>query len=256
MPVLKGSKNFYDYSVTDSLAENLRSMIDYGFVEAGAYTRVTFDSTEASGHTRLYRTTDPRYGDDRVFEGLGPSWVWESGISPVAGGLAPFPVSGVYVNDIFYPVSTSGDYSHIVDYRHGRVIFDSDISTSDIITCEYTCREVGVYNADSREWKTIIDEYVPKLSELETLSPSGMAQHLKENRVWLPSIFIEVEDRDNSPLQLGGGEVNEFVVSYHVFSDRAFSARKIADILNDQYQTRIDLYDVNTAPKPYKYNGS
>jgi hypothetical protein len=161
----------------------------------------------------------------------------------------------VYVNNTFYPTATtSGTYAHIVDYIKGRVIFNSSVTGT--VSCEYTMRDIGVYTADSIQFKTIMDNYEEKYHNLDTRSPSGMAQVLKENRAWLPSVFVEIQDRDHTPLQLGGGELANFNIFYHVFSDTPKTSRTIVDILNDQEGRTLDMFDINSSPYPFEHNGT
>lgn len=256
MSVLKGNKSFYDYEVSDTLAYNLKCWLEYGLLEMGAYTRVNY-SLPTSGYTNLKRVNDDRYGNNRVFEGLGAGWVWENDVSPIAGIPAPFVASGIHVNNTFYPTATtSGTYGHIVDFRTGRVIFNNSIPSSASVSCEYTFRNIGVYLVDEPQYKTIIERYLEQYQNMETLAPKGLAQKLKEDRVILPSVVVEVGDRTNEPLQLGGGEINSFSVEYHIFSDNSFTNRRLCDVLNNQYQTTLDLFDVNNLQFPYNYDGS
>jgi hypothetical protein len=256
MPQFRGSKGFYEYEVSDILAYNLKDWIDYSLLEMGAYTPVTFTS-DASGYTVLERTYDDRYGADRCFEGLGPSWVWENDVQVIASGLIqPFRVSGVYVNNTFHPTSGIGLNQHIIDYENGRVVFTSGVTSNAIVKCEYVFRDVGTYFTDSRQWKTVLEDYVDRFEQLDELAPSGMAQVLKENRVWLPSVFIETRDIANEGLQLGGGDIKKCSVFYHILSDLPFSAKRIADFLNNQELHRLNLYDINKIPRRYNMNGS
>ena len=259
MPVFKGKKSFYDYEVSDALAYNLKTWMDYGLLETGAYTIVSFSNASTSGYTNLQRVYDDRYGGHgRVYEGLGPGWVWEQDVSPVVENVTrPLIASGVRVNNVFYPTSsTSGIYAHSIDFRHGRVLFNNSLPASDKVQCEYTFRDVATYLVDDPEWKTIETSYVGEFGLLEKLSPSGMAKHLKDNRVWLPAVMIDVGNRTNLPLQQGGGDINVFNVDYHIFSDSSFSNRRLADVLSNQYQNTLDLYDVNNLQFPYNYDGS
>jgi hypothetical protein len=79
---------------------------------------------------------------------------------------------------------------------------------------------------------------------------------LKDKRVWLPCVVIETDNNSRRGLMLGGGEIEEHRVFYHIFSDLPFSSKKLADLLNNQQQTTLNLYNINTAPFPYNYNGS
>lgn len=255
MPVLRGNKNFYDYEGSDIVSQNVRQWLEYGLLEIGAYTPIRL--THATSGL-LKRVQDERFGGEgRVYEGLGPSWAWEAGVSGIGCSEPVFQVSGVYVNNTFYPTATtSGTYAHKVDYRQGRIIFDSSISSSATVRCEYVIRDIGVYAADSPQWKIIIDEYEKNFDRLDTLSPSGMASILKNNRVWLPSVFVDVLDVSVRGLQLGGGEINTYSVDYYIFSDRPFSNRRLMDLIANQKDKVLTLYDINSAPAPLRYDGT
>ncbi|TXT66132.1 MAG: hypothetical protein BAJALOKI3v1_50132 [Promethearchaeota archaeon] len=254
MAVLKGTNEFYDYDLNDMLAYNIKTWLEYGLLEDGAYTNITFDSP-VSGYTYLQKTFDPRYGGDgRVYEGLGASWVWESGITTKSTIDNPISISGIYIDSVFYPTSTTGTNAFNIDYANGRVIFDNTVTGT--VQCEYTLRDIEIYLADSPQWKTITDRYFERYNTIGTSQPSGLADTLKEDRVWLPSVYVEVRDRTNEGLQLGGGEYNNCQLFYHIFSDRPFAANKLSDILNNQFQKRLKLFNTNTIPFPLNYNGT
>jgi hypothetical protein len=257
MPVFKSSKGFYEYEVNDILVENLKSWIRYGLLELGAYTAAKFN-LPTSGLTILKRTYDDRSGGSgKVFEGMGPSWVWETDVSAVQGNQPIFQVSGVYVNNTFYPTaSTTGTYSHYVDYRNGRVVFNNALPSTDVVKCEYVFNNIDVFSTNSRQWKTITHEYEKQFNSLDGLSPSGMAAILKQNRVWLPSVVVDLQHITSEPLQLGGGEIAKAEVAYHIFADTAFSAYKLCNILGNEESKVLTLYDINKSPFPYNYNGS
>lgn len=257
MSTLRGTKSFYDYDITDTMSHNVRSWLDHGLLELGAYTLAKFN-LPTSGLTNLQGVKDERYSDNVIYEGMGPSWVWEENIEIIPSGVSqPFQASGVHVNSVFYPTATtSGTYAHSLDFQTGRVIFDSAIPSADVVKCEYTFRDVGVYLTDSPQWKIIVDEYQVKFENLNTLSPSGMASILKEKRVWLPSVFIETQDSTHRGLQLGGGQFADVTVMYHIFADRPFANNRLSDVINNQEALTLNLYDINTAPFPYNFDGS
>ncbi len=256
MPSLKGNKSFYEYEISDAVATNLKGWLDYGLLEMGAFTRVEFSNPQTSGYTNLQKVNDDRYTYGQVHEGFGPSWVWESGVSTIkpSDGV-PFIASGVQVGSTFYStVATSGAYSHNIDFKTGRVIFDSPVLAD--VKCQYTFRDVAIYLSDSPEFKTMVDQYDKNYNYIEDLAPSGMAQILKENRVWLPSVVIEIRDRTSDPLQLGGGEIANFEVDYHVFTDKPFAAKRLSDLLGNQYEQVLSFYDANSVKFPYNYDGT
>ena len=246
MSILKGTKNFYDYGVNDQVAYNLKNRLMYGLLEMGAFTNVSSGTLQRSSA--------------KVFEGLGAGWVWESGVRTIDGSTSPYPVSGIYFNNAFYSVGTaiSGTYNSTwyVDYKNGRIVFNSDTPANTVVKCSYSARDVAIYLSDEPEWRIIVDNYLQRFAEINTTAPSGLASTLKRNRVWLPAIVIDMKDIDTEPLQLGGGEINNCSVFYHVFSDNAFSTKRLTDIILEQDETSFPLYNINTAPFALKYNGS
>lgn len=261
MSVFRSTKSFYQYDASDILAHNLKERLKYGLLEMGAYTVVKF-STEASGYTNLKRVRDERFSyhpsSGSSYEGIGEHWAWETDVTSIASGISSIYVpSGIFINNTFMlTATTSGTFSHKIDFRNGRVIFDNPIPSASAVKCEYTFNDVAVYLNDDPQWKSIVDEYVTRFANIDSLSPSGMAMKLKEDRVWLPCVVVDVHSSDHTGLQLGGGELTTYRVSYHIFSDYPFIAKKLSDLLNGEENKVFNLYDVNTAAFPYNFDGS
>jgi len=257
MRTLKGNSNFYTYEFTDILTQNLIRRFEYGLVEAGAYTNVTLTGS-TSGFANLQRTIDDSYGGvGRVYEGFGMSWVWETDYDVPSGYTTPIVASGVYVNNVFFPTATtSGTYAHKIEFRHGRVTFDTAIPAASGVKCEYSFRDVDVLSTDDKRWKTVVQEYDKLYEHIGPTQPSGLASILKENRVWLPSIFIDVSNNTLKPLQLGGGEIANCTVRYTCLAEKGFVRNRLVDTINNQYSTVISLFDSNKVPRSYNYDGS
>ena len=98
--------------------------------------------------------------------------------------------------------------------------------------------------------------YLQRFSTEENLAPSGMAQTLKKNRCWLPCVIIDTGSMSVDPYQLGGGELAKCGITYHIFSDNAFSAKRLNDLIVNQDERTINIYNTNTAPFSLKNNGS
>ena len=252
MGILKGSnKYYYDYHVSDIVASNLRDRIEYGLIEMGAYTTVAF-SHNTSGYTNLQKYSDT------VYEGLGPSWVWQSGVTTHASADAIVIPSGVWINDTFYDTATtSGVYEHHIDYRNGRVVFANALNSDDTVACEYTFNDVGVYLGDSEQWKIVINDLIPMFNQMGDNTPSGLASYLKERRVWMPSIFIDVYNRTDNPAELGSSaQLAEIQVFYNVIANRPFDCNTLTDIIHNQKEDAVDLFNPNLAPTPLGFDGS
>lgn len=254
MGQFKGTKNFYAYEASDNLVWGLKAWIDYSLLETGAFTNVRFSNPDTSGYTSLKRVHDDRYNDGQIWDSLGPSWIWENDIIPI-GQTAPYIPSGLHVNNQFIMPnhSTSG---YKMNFREGQIIFNSPFSAATNVQLEYSFPNIATYLVDSQQWKTILQQYTEKFETEQQLSPSGMASTLKEKRVWLPSIIIEVQNRTNAGFELGGSDLNQFTVGFHIFSDSAFSNRRLLDILGNQYQKTLVLFDLEKIPFPYNYDGT
>ena len=260
MGILKGTTNFFSYDATDTLRYNLDSWLEWGLAEIGAYETADQNGRNSSLAT-LQPVKDERETDGTVFETYGPSIIWQSGVSPIAGSPNIINPSGVWIDGSFYPNGTTGSNGFTIDYRDGRVIFNEDKSGS-TIKMNYSFPHVAVYDSQSPQWKSIIDSYTEAdYTNIGNSSPSGIASNLKERRVWLPCVVVEVQNRTgNDPLQLGGGEIHDYAVFYHVFGNRDFDVVRTCDLLNNQKNKKLKLFDVNKARAsgviPYNYNGS
>lgn len=247
MAVLKGTKNFYDYEISDQVALNLKSWLDYGLLEQGAYTNIGLSSP----YSTLQHTSSGNY------EGLD-QWIWESGVSQINGQSAPSQVSGIYVNGQFFPNGSTlpGGISWYTDYQNGRIITSKDLPSNSGVQCEYSVRHVATYLADSPQWKTIVHDFVENYSTLGSLAPSGFAQQIKEHRVWLPCVVVEVKDIEYVGFQIGGGDMANTTIWFHVFSDKPFSNKRLGDLIMNQSHKTLGLFDINKIPQALNYNGS
>jgi len=254
MATLKGTTEFYSFDSTDILSYNIKAMFKYGLLEKSAYSNVTLNGSN-SGLAELQLVKDNRHTDGTVFESYGPSIVWESGLVNAFSYDNPIAVSGIYIDNTFVPNGTTGASGFYIDYEFGRVVTNSDFS-SNTIKMEYSFPEVAIYSSDSDQWKSIINSYMDSFDSVGNLSPSGIASRLKENRIWTPCMVVDIQDRTNEPFQLGGGEIHDYAVFYHIFANNGFQATKISDIVNNQESTSLFLYNINNAPFPLEFNGS
>lgn len=254
MPVFKGTTEFYAFDATDILSYNLRSRLNHGLLELGAYSNINREGAN-SGISTLQTIKDERYTDGTVHECYGPSVIWQSGVSNNHSIDPHINVSGIYIDGTFIENETTGASGFYIDYEFGRVVTNSDFS-SNTVTMDYSFPEVAIYSSDSAQWRTIINSYNDAFNDVGQISPSGIASRLKENRVWTPCVVVDVQDRSNEPYQLGGGEWHQYAVFYHIFGNNGFEITRIADILNNQEATNINLYNINNAPFPLDFRGA
>jgi hypothetical protein len=194
MSSLKGISTFGDATITTHVRENLISFFDNGLVDKSGFVNVEVPTTgyyDGLEH-RLRPVSDPRYNDGQVWEGFRSNWVWQSGNGALTSTDSSYPgVSGVYINDTFYPTSTDGDYAHHINHPLGRVIFDAAISTDSTVECSYSYKYVNVTKVDGLEWFKQIQQNSERADNTNFINNSGEWGVLGDNRFQLPAIGVD-----------------------------------------------------------------
>lgn len=244
---------FGGFELSDHLQYNLKWFLDWGLLNNGAYGIYELDSASwyDSDESKLRLVPDERYTTGTVWEGAGREWVWENGVSLGSGAVDPFRVSGVYINDVFYPITVSGINRHHVDYLHGRIIFDEPKSSSDEIFAEYTRRSVHVGFADDKEFRVMMLNAIEEF--LTDSSPSGTTS--REHQIWLPSIFIENTNGEQRGMQLGGGQIKTRYITFHIFADNPSDRNLLMDWLDYQSRKTFWMADLNNITFPFDEYG-
>ena len=244
---------FAGYEFTDTIFYNLKFFLDNGFIEAGGYENVqrgvaSYFNTDDS---ILRPVFDERYNIRRVFNGLGKSWVWESGVSVPSGAVTPIRPSGVWVDNVFHSSSETGFFAHKIDYQRGRIIFDNAINESSVVQAEYTFRKVNVDFADDPDFRTLILQ--GQEQHLLGAFPSG--EQPKDHQIHLPAVFIDMRNLSSVGLQLGGGQTITNTVLLHIFADHPSDRNHINDMLFKQNRTAFIMANFNNAQFPLDSDG-
>jgi hypothetical protein len=249
MTYLKGFTNIGDSTVTNHIRENLISYFDYGLVEKSNFINVQIPQTGYYGGLdhRLRLINDPRYSSGQVWQAVRGNWVWESGLGALTSNNPSYPgISGVYVNNTFYPVSTTGNYSHHINHYLGRVIFDNPIPSGSIVECQYSYKYISVTKCDGINWFTQIQKNSERSDSTNFISQDGDYSILSDNRYQLPSIGIEVgKTRKMKPFQIGGGQIVYTDFYLHCISEDAYTRDNLVDIVCLQNEKVINAYDLN-----------
>lgn len=235
----KGITNISDPMLTEDINTNFYFFLNWAFLEIGAYFNVRIPTSGAYGGNehRLRPIKDPNFTDGKVWGSFHGQWVWESGITTQPND--PIRVSGVFINGVFNTVN-------YVDYARGRVVLNSGISTSSVVTAEYTYRYINVYDANDIPWtRTVQYNTMRSDNNHYLLYGSGNWGNLGNNAVHIPAIIFEVQDGSYSPYALGGGTVCNNTIVCHVLGEDGFIVDKVADILANQYEKTIFLFDTD-----------
>jgi hypothetical protein len=230
-------RNGVTHWLEDSVGENLKySVIDFykwAFLEAGAYQTIT-RSPATSGvyggdRFRLGYADDPRFTAGTVWQGFRNEWVWETGVS-----FNPQPTSvNVYVNTVQQPAT-----GYYVDYPRGRVVFSTPIATGAIVQADYSHRTVNFVSA-SEPWfrEVMFDSYQVQRADFLTSTAGGKWRQL-------PMVGVEVVGTAKyKPYQIGGGQWIYQDVVFYVYAERESDRNKLRDIISDQNDRIIWLYD-------------
>lgn len=250
-----GVGSINDYLLISNIENNLKSFLDWGFLNIGGFINVsTGANTYNDNPSKLAIVSDPNYSDGQVWQTKHHDWVWESGID--FNGSSPTLISGVSVNGT--PVATG----YTVDYINSRIIFDSPISPSSTVEMNHSYRWVQVHKSSSNLvwWKQFQFDIVNDLTQFNT--NTGEYAVFSQNRVQLPSVIIETVPRGLSkPYQLGNKSlITEQDVILHIIANNPAHRNSILDIIRLQDDKVIWLYDTNqlisNGVMPFNFDGS
>lgn len=251
-----------DNYLINNLEDNLKSFLDWGFLNIGGFINVNIPTSGLYGgnFSQLKPSAQPGYKDNQVWQTVRKDWIWETGV--VYNSYSPNNFSGIYVNNVFYAAPTgSGNFTYTVNYPLGQIIFDKNISASANVQTNYAYRWCQVYKGSmTPQWKELqaaTFEPVPQIN----YKGSGEYNIGANHRIQMPAIIIEPIARSFSqPWQLGSYDfaVDQDIL-LHIFSENANDNHKIADIIRLQKDKTIKLYDSNritaSGVAPLLYNG-
>jgi hypothetical protein len=280
-----GIDNIGEHLFLSQIENNIKSFLDWGFLNIGAFINVSKINQNIYGNPlcKLKPTEDPNFNNGQVWQTMRKDWIWEHDIvyskcidDPLPSGSitidTPCPVSilpstpcpeeniqytspilidGIYINDIFYPLDTIGQYSYKVDYINSRIIFNNAISLSSNVEMEYSYRWLQVYNYDNAQWWRQLQYQTDANVEHFNQLNKGDFSILSNNRVQLPAIIIETVARGLSrPWQLGDKSlIMKQELMLHIVSETMADRNKIIDIIRLQQDKIIRMYDTNLIVK-------
>lgn len=263
MSYLKGFNNIFESTLSNEIQDNLVEFFDWGLLEKGNYFNVTKGelSYNNTDYSKLSLSESDQFDEGAAWESVRKNWVWQSGIThdpaPIVGSNNAIPgISGIYVDDTFYPSDTTGEYAHYVDYANGRVVFDSPIDKTSQVQAEYSYKYISVIYANEVPWLREIQYRTLDLNKIDnssfTLPP--------EMRVQLPAIAVEVVPRKTlKGFQLGGGQWVYTDVLFHCMAEDEITRNMLLDIVSFQNDKTIILFDsdsvVQNGHSPLDYRG-
>tara|TARA_B100000085_G_scaffold273895_1_gene289889 strand:- start:81 stop:1055 length:975 start_codon:yes stop_codon:yes gene_type:complete len=264
---LKGISDVFQYTLSNEIQDGLIEYFDWALLDIGNYFNSTLGETSPNGqdYSKLRLSSNDQYVAGQVWEGSRKNWIWQSGVdyspAPLVGTNNTKPgVSGVYVDDIFYPNTTTGAYSHTVDHFNGRVIFDTAIPTGSKVQAEHSYKWINVVYANSVPWLREIQVNTTEPTSSFFDRDKGSWDIPPESRLQLPAIAVEVvATRRFKPYQLGGGQWVYSDVIFHCIAEDEITRNKLIDIVSMQSDKYIPLFSSNeinaSGDYPLDYRG-
>jgi hypothetical protein len=268
---LKGFTSVHQHTTSNDIQDNLVEYFDWALLEKGNYFNSNLGelSPDSQDYSKLRLSENENFTAGQAWEGFRENWVWQSGISGVNGYHNPLVgdnnekpgVSGVYVDDTFYPSNTTGSYAHHVDYFNGRIIFDSAIPTGSKVQAEHSYKYINVIYANNLPWVKELQAESLSLKAGFLSNSKGEVNTPQEAKIQLPMIAVElVPMRTFQGYQIGGGQWIRQDVIFHCVAEDEYTRNKLVDIVSLQNDKTICLFDsnrLNTDSKfPIDYRGT
>lgn len=243
----KGINHLGDTYLMNKLELNLKTWFDWAFLQSGGWTDVSPPSLGPNGgdYSILRRVDDPSYSSGTVYESIRKDWVWETGVDYVdynSNTQNPTSPASIFVDAVL-------TVPNHINYPLGRVVFNTPISSSSVVTASYSFRNIQVYLADSARWWTELqyrsyDAGDPQFSQLDDGSWALGSNH----RIQMPVVIIEATPRAVSTgYQLGDGSSwVEQDILVHVLAEDRYMRNKLVDIFRGQFDKSIWLFDDNS----------
>jgi hypothetical protein len=267
---LKGFDSIHNINLSNEIQDNMIEFLDWSLLGKGNYFNCTLGelSPNGSDYSKLRISSNQHYSSGQAWEGFRKNWVWQSGVTPPDGMSAPIisdsiaipGISGVYVDDTFYPSDTTGAYSHKVDYFNGRIIFDNAIASTSKVQAEFSYKYINVVYASNLPWLREV--------QYRTLEPNSFFANQNrgdftlpaEARLQLPAIAVEVVPRRTfSGYELGGGQYVYTDVVFHCLAESAYTRNQLLDIISLQNEKTFFMFDsdmvASSGAFPIDYRG-
>lgn len=239
---------------------NVELWLNNLFLTDGFFTNVSTGETDIYSRdiSEMVSTSDFSFADGRVWQSAFKEWVHESGIIPSSATVtAPLVASGATVDGVFYPHDPAAPgfnpaFSHALDYRNGRVIFDTPIALASTVQGEFSYKEITVDLAATFENEE--KEFFIETNYKDNPYQTGVITFPQENSRTLPMVFVDVTQGGYDPYELGNASnVLNLRGSFIIWARDDYMRDQIEDLLGEQEHVVLLGIDFNTAPYPLDF---
>lgn len=248
-------KHIGEKSVIASLEDNIKSFLDWGFLNIGGFVNAYIPASGSNPVTILRPVSYPPKPPNTVWETTRKDWVYESNIE--YSNAQPTSISGIYINFNFAPAVVSSDeivglsnplYS--INYPLGQIIFNTPQPSNYNIRLNYSYKYVQTYKTNDNIWW----KEIQKLAYNTHKPAEGDKKLFADHRVQMPAIIIETIPRmSQTPYELGN--VKNIIsqdILLHIFTETPTERANLVDVLVLQKDKDSFLYDINKLVKENK----
>lgn len=239
------------------LESNIIAWMNHAFLEIGGWINVTTGTTQHfGGNPSILRPlNEPNYVAYTVYQSFRKDWVYENPSSISYPSGEPIVCSGIYVNNTFYPTSTTtGTYAHIVNFPAGHIRFTNGGVSGVTVKAEYSYRTVQITKGDQADFNNF-EMLSNRADNTQFLQfGSGKADVGWENRLQMPGVLITMGSDSKTPYALGTLQQNiQQKMNIYVFAEDKFWRDQLASILSWQADKAIYMMDFNSIARSGHY---
>lgn len=221
----------------NSIEENLKTFFDYGLLNVGGFINVNTPTSGLYNNVfhKLKPVEDPANKANTLWITPKQNWVWETGVC--YNNEYPNNISGIFVNNAFYPAPTGASgISYSLDYPNGQITFNKAIASTVNVSMNYSYKWCKVLKASDDEGRRILQQFSYKSLNTKDEPNHGLQ---------LPCIIFETIPRGKSTAyELGSlTTIRDQDVLAHIYTESDTQRKMLVDIFKLQEEKMIKIFD-------------
>lgn len=240
-------------NLTARLETSIKYWLQYNLLCIGSWTEVT---DGYPGQARcLIPANCPGCDEGTCFQTFRSNWVWDTDATYIDQDNISHQASVV---EIFVNGTLQDPSNYNIDYNQGMVCFQTPPNGE--VTANFPFNNVSVYINNEAPWWTEVQfgSLIPDESQFKKCEESGDWYIGSNHRIQLPTIVLYASGGGRQiPFALGRGKVKrQQDVVFHVIAEDKCMRDNLLDLLVEQHEVCITLFDPDVADLPLDCNGN